>query len=114
MSNTDVIAVPQKGGGKKYYISGKKYTPDKSYLLCHHTEWNEGDGALQHCMGFTEYTDIYATMNKAFFMVKGIEGEDGEQVTILSRDGAEGIMDMYTSEIITDNYDKVLGEPEEG
>ena len=105
---------PSPWAGKKYYIGGKCYEPDRSTLLCRHVIHHPERRDMGHIWGSDEYFDIYATTSGTFFRVSGDPEAGGESVTIIDEAAAIRFMNSYSSVIITDNYDKILGVPENG
>ena len=93
---------------EKYYIGGKQYIPEESYLLCD-AKITAGDLEL--------FADdirdrIYATKNGGFFHIR----EEGStiNVEVLTRSEAMDLLDAFAPYIDTVIYDAVLGAPEKG
>ena len=91
-------------GGKehrrRFYIGGRCYSTEKSTLLCSYE-------------GVFEAAALYVTPKGAFFAVEESQF-DGETVRVLSEATARSFMDEHAAGIITENYDRVFGEPDEG
>lgn len=100
--------------GRKYYIGGKSYEPDRSTLICRHIERHPEKADMLHFFGAVEFTDLYATEAGAFFMVMGDPDNREEKVVVVDRAAALLFTDQFASGIITENFDKVFGTPENG
>lgn len=84
-----------------YIIGGRRYTPDKSTVLC-----RAGDGL--------EAVTLYQTTKGAFFTVREGMGLEPSAVEVLDRDSALDFMDTHPAGIDPAAYVKAFGEPEEG
>lgn len=84
-----------------YIIGGKRYTPEKSVVLC-----RVGDNL--------ETVTLYQTPKGAFFTVREGMGQEAPAVDVLDRDGALDFMDAHPAGIDPAAYVKAFGEPVEG
>ena len=89
-----------KGQRQRYYIGGRWYSPDNATPLCRD-------------IGIFETVTLYQTPKGAFFTVEE-SPVDGETVRVLSEAAARSFMDEHAAGIITENYDRIFGEPQEG
>lgn len=90
-----------KTSGQGYIIGGRRYTPEKSVVLC-------------RAVGNLETTTLYLTGKGAFFTVRQMMGEEVPAVDVLDRDAALDFMDAHPAGIDPVVYAKVFGEPVEG
>lgn len=90
---------------RRFYVGGRWYSPDSATPLC--------------CdKGIFERVTLYQTPKGAFFtfresIVDGL-GIDGAAVEVLNKADARSFMDEHAAGIITENYDRIFGEPKEG
>lgn len=85
---------------ERYYIEGKRYSPDKSIVLCSY-DW----------IGDT--TTLYQSPKGTLFIVEKSDCAE-TAVKILTKAEALEFMDLHPVGIITENYNAVFGEPEPG
>lgn len=90
---------------RRFYIGGRWYSPDDATPLCRHSKT-------------FEVVTLYQTSKGAFFAfrestVDGL-GIDGAVVAVLSKAAARSFMNEHAAGIITENYDRIFGEPKEG
>ena len=93
---------------EKYYIGGKQYIPEESYLLCDATI-STGDLEL---FGENIHERIYATKKGGFFHVR--EEKGNTMAEVLSREEVMELLDVFSPYIDTLIYDTVFGTPEKG
>lgn len=91
---------------EKYYIGGKQYIPEKSYLIC-----SVLDGNVFSTSG-CKYKRLYRTMKGAYFLVISEDGRS--DVSVLDEADAYAFMDMNADGINTEIYDQIFGAPELG
>lgn len=86
--------------GERYYIGGKRYSPEESTVLCSY-DWIGESAAL------------YQSPKDTLFIV---EKRDCMEMSVRILTGREAFdfMDAHPAGIITENYDAVFGEPEPG
>lgn len=85
---------------RRFYIGGRWYSPDNATPLCRD-------------IGIFETVTLYQTPKGAFFTVEE-SPVDGETVRVLSEAAARSFMDEHAAGIVTENYDRIFGEPKEG
>lgn len=86
--------------GEGYIIGGRRYTPDKSAVLC-------------QVKGIVETETLYQTQKGAFFKVRESEGQE-TTVDVLDKDSALDFMDAHPASIDPEAYARAFGEPQEG
>jgi len=85
---------------EQYYIGGKRYSPDESIVLCSY-DW------------IGEAATLYQSPKGALFIVRKRDCVE-TAVKIVTGGEAFEFMDAHPAGIITENYNAVFGEPEQG
>lgn len=91
----------KQASGQGYIIGGKRYTPEKSTVLC-------------RARNDLETVTLYQTSKGAFFTVREGMGQEVPAVDVLDRDSVLDFMDAHPAGIDQVVYAKVFGEPVEG
>lgn len=91
-----------KSEQKKYYYIGKKsYCVDDATILCSFSD--------------TLHTvSLYVSKQGAFFTEVYSEIDHRTEVSVISEQDALEIMDSNAAYIVTENYDRIFGKPEQG
>lgn len=89
-----------KENQRRYYVGGRWYSPNNATPLCCYE-------------GIFETVTLYQTLKGAFFTVEE-SAVDGVAVEVLGKAAARSFMDEHAAGIITENYDRIFGEPKEG
>ena len=100
----EMIDNRRRGEVGVYYINGKKYDTRKADLMCDYHK------TIDLWQPDTE--KLYRTKNGAYFLMSDHKGVI--DVMLLDEKKALAFMNAHPAGIITDNYDKVFGSPEEG
>ena len=93
---------------EKFYIGGKQYIPEESFLLC---DAIISEGGLE-VFEDNIHERIYATKKGGFFHVHEEKGNVTAEV--LSREEVMELLDTFSPYIDTLMYDTVFGAPEIG
>lgn len=85
---------------EQYYIGGKRYSPEESTVLCSY-DW------------IGEAATLYQSPKGALFIVEKRDCVE-TAVKVVTKSEAFEFMDAHPAGIITENYNAVFGEPEQG